>query len=288
MVLDRTHITLGTGSTIVNKTWENAFKNKINNLLDYTVVFEMIQNYIYNLQLEYVSATQITLKKGICRNDVNTDMIRLTSDQTLDITTSGANGLDTGVEAVSTWYYVYVIKNNDGITIRGLLSTSPTNPTLPSGYEQKRLVGAIYNNSLGDIHKFYAYGNNNYREFLRDEALIVASLDANGFQNVSVTTFVPVSITKWGLYSAYNRASAVPTGGTSPTWYVSSPDSDSSLTYPGQIASDYRGTSAGKSGDSNVVGWVPCDDSGIIQARRDISDGSPTLNIYNLGFAVEL
>lgn len=54
---------------------------------------------------------------------------------------SGANGVDSGAAAVNTWYAVWVIWN--GSTVAGLLSTSSTNPTLPSGYTFKARVGWI-------------------------------------------------------------------------------------------------------------------------------------------------
>lgn len=54
---------------------------------------------------------------------------------------AGANGLDTGSFAVSTWYSVWVIWN--GSTVAGLLSLSETAPTMPSGYTFKARVGWI-------------------------------------------------------------------------------------------------------------------------------------------------
>ena len=56
-------------------------------------------------------------------------------------TTSGANGLDTGTLAASTWYSIWVIYN--GSTTAGLLSLSATAPTLPSGYTYCALAGYI-------------------------------------------------------------------------------------------------------------------------------------------------
>ncbi len=53
----------------------------------------------------------------------------------------GANGLDTGALAASTWYSVWVIWN--GATPAGLLSLSATAPTLPAGYTHKARVGWI-------------------------------------------------------------------------------------------------------------------------------------------------
>jgi hypothetical protein len=50
---------------------------------------------------------------------------------TVDITASGALGLDTGSEASSTWYYVHAIASSDFQTVSAIFSSSPTSPTLP-------------------------------------------------------------------------------------------------------------------------------------------------------------
>ena len=66
------------------------------------------------------------------------------------ITTSGVNGLDTGVAAASTWYAAWVIAKADG-TVSCLLSASFTAPTLPSGYIYKARVGSAYVKSIGPV-----------------------------------------------------------------------------------------------------------------------------------------
>lgn len=84
--------------------------------------------------------------------DSNGKSIRLTSvDVTVDITASGANGLDTDSEANSTWYYGHIIYNPTTDTVAGLLSTSWTAPTLPSGYTFSAPIGAVYNNGSGNL-----------------------------------------------------------------------------------------------------------------------------------------
>lgn len=60
---------------------------------------------------------------------------------TPSVALSGANGVDTGASAASTWYSVWVIWN--GSTTAGLLSLSATAPTMPAGYTHKALVGFI-------------------------------------------------------------------------------------------------------------------------------------------------
>lgn len=73
-------------------------------------------------------------------------------------TTTGANALDTGTIATSTWYSVWVIYN--GTTTAGLLSTSATSPTLPSGYTHKARVGWIRTDDTGNKYPlaFKQYG----------------------------------------------------------------------------------------------------------------------------------
>jgi len=61
----------------------------------------------------------------------------------INTTTSGANGLDTGSMAANTFYSVWVIFNASIPATAGLISLSPTTPTLPSGYAYKARVGWV-------------------------------------------------------------------------------------------------------------------------------------------------
>ena len=64
---------------------------------------------------------------------------------TLDATTTGLNGLDTGSLAVTKFYYIYII--NNGSTTGAIASLSSTSPTLPSGYTYKARVGGVATNT---------------------------------------------------------------------------------------------------------------------------------------------
>lgn len=124
--------------------------------------------------------------------DANAVLLRDTNDYvykassvnlTVNITASGANGLDTGLEATSTWYYLWVIYN--GTTVAGLLSTSSTAPTMPSGYTYKGLVGAVYNDSGGNFVSFKQYG----------KAVLLAS--TNALTNGTATSITAVDISDY-------------------------------------------------------------------------------------------
>lgn len=59
---------------------------------------------------------------------------------TITTTTTGANGLDTGTLAASTWYSIWRIGKTDG-TRAWLFSLSATAPTMPTGYTLKARIG---------------------------------------------------------------------------------------------------------------------------------------------------
>lgn len=57
--------------------------------------------------------------------------------------TVGANGLDAGVLATSTWYSVWVIYNPTTLVSAGLLSLSSTAPLMPAGFTHRARVAWI-------------------------------------------------------------------------------------------------------------------------------------------------
>lgn len=80
---------------------------------------------------------------------VNSSNVTITATSvsgTINALTTGADGLDTGSLANTTWYYGYLI--NNGTLTKGLLSASSTSPTMPSGYTYKcRLFAEITDGS---------------------------------------------------------------------------------------------------------------------------------------------
>jgi len=140
---------------------------------------------------------QVDIKKGlICINDDLDGTIKTTSNLTVDITASGANGLDTGSEASSTWYYIWVIKNPTSGAVAGLFSTSATSPTMPSGYTKKRLIGTVYNDSGSNLYEFRQDGDRvNYQRWW----LVLGAGSATGVTAVDMSNFVPSMATETEL-----------------------------------------------------------------------------------------
>ena len=120
---------------------------------------------------------------------------------TADITTSGANGLDTGAEANDTWYAVWVIYN--GTTTAALLSTSFTAPTMPSGYTYKFLAGAVKNDSSGNFIDFEILGDDYWYAAW---PTLVSGTTADVLTLVSTASLVPSALSKQVYLQMWNTA----------------------------------------------------------------------------------
>jgi len=102
------------------------------------------------------TVNDITVQVGECADSTGVMMLKLTSAMTKQLDASwavgsAAGGLDTGAEAISTYYFVWLIRKDSDGTIDVLISASSSSPTMPSGYTYKRLIGSFYNNASSQI-----------------------------------------------------------------------------------------------------------------------------------------
>ncbi len=150
------------------------------------------------------SATQVTLPANLWAVDPATgEPMKLASTTNVAITSSGANGLDAGSEANNTWYYVWLIKHGTNGTVAALLSTSPTSPTLPSGYTHKRLVFAVRNDGSSNFIQgrcrqwgggqltFVPDVQHQHATALSAGNLIASALSATSFTDLNCASQVP-------------------------------------------------------------------------------------------------
>jgi hypothetical protein len=106
---------------------------------------------------------------------------------TIDFGTTGANGIDTGAQGASTWYYGWVVAKEDG-TVAGLGSASSSAPTMPSGYTYKALVSAARSNGSTQFIKYRQFGNRVKYENVQQ---VVTGGTATTETTVSVTGNIP-------------------------------------------------------------------------------------------------
>lgn len=115
--------------------------------------------FITGMVPSYTSPSQVTISAGLARNNTGQRNVTLAAPVVVDITIAGAGGLDAGVEAANTWYFIFVISDSTGVlpTV-GLLSASAGAPTLPAGYDTRRRVGSVRNNAALDFRDFQVSG----------------------------------------------------------------------------------------------------------------------------------
>jgi hypothetical protein len=163
--------------------------------------------HLDGLKMDWVSVASASIAAGTCRDSTDSANIVVPSLLTATITTAGANGLDTGSEASSTWYALYVI---DGPTVApaSLLSASFTAPTLPGGYTVFRRIGAVYNDSGSNLLEFSQHGNGRDREIRYEGThFFLSAGNATTFTVVAVT-FIPPTCTTFDILIDFNPASS--------------------------------------------------------------------------------
>jgi len=145
------------------------------------------RDHVKDFRVTFVSASSVSIGNGEARDfDDDFNIINTGGIVTVDITSSGVNGLDVGVEAPNTWYAIFAIADQDNIlAFAGLLSISTTAPTLPAGYESFRQTGWVRNDVTSTFLEFQQIGKFNDVEYRYEEEASALTLLSSG----SATTF---------------------------------------------------------------------------------------------------
>ncbi len=173
-------------------------------------------------------------------------------DLTVDITASGANGLDTGSEAGDTMYFLWVIYNPATTTVAGLLSTDSAigSITLPSGYTYAALVGAVYNDSASDLLDFEQTGN--LINYVEEQSVISSGMTTDTWTSISFAPWVPTIAKEVIAIIGYNTAVSNESVGLSPYstglngMYTSGPADVGQGDFDSTFSVDYSGARSGK------------------------------------------
>lgn len=155
------------------------------------------RNEIYGLKLASNAispASRVDIGVGYCRSDDNTEKIGVPGNLVADITVSGAGGLDTGMEAANTWYYVWVVKNLATGIAAGLFSMSSVAPTMPAGYAKKRRIGVVKNDGSSNLLTFRQSGRRNDREYQYYERQVGCPVLMGGTGSLFAPDFVDCSL----------------------------------------------------------------------------------------------
>jgi len=167
-----------------------------NNMIDMPVSFPNIDNITYPAPLG-ASATATNFYPPINPNGYGVPNL-LTYPAPLFVNSAvvGANGIDSGVLAASSFYCIYLIADSKNILPTAGILTLYSNafPLLPRGYDSYRLLGFVQTD--GSTH-FVAADvlNMQYAKqfFLQPEGSIQAGGNATTFTAKALTTYVPTT-----------------------------------------------------------------------------------------------
>ena len=212
-----------------------------------------------NLKIVRTSVTQVTVTADelILEDTDNVKAAVRAVSQVAAITTSGAGGLDTGAEG-NVWYYIWIIRKSSDGTVAALLSASATAPTMPSGYDQKAVVGAV-KNTAGDFENFWQTGR--YAEY-EARAQILNSGGAGSFTDLDVSGSIPIGISDKIKCCCHTNNNG---SGSSATYFrkKGSSNDESAARDQGQEDGGSGGTNTGISANEEIL----TDENGVLQYK---------------------
>ncbi len=101
----------------------------------------VLRGYLSGLQRTGSTGTTYSQAAGVATDDTNTTVLSLVSG-TINCATVGAGGIDAGALSATASFHAFAIGKTDG-TVSRIVSTSPTSPTMPSGYVYKRRTASF-------------------------------------------------------------------------------------------------------------------------------------------------
>ncbi len=149
------------------------------------------------------------------------------------------NGLDTGSEASSTWYYLYLVPKSSNDT-QLVLRASVTNPaTGPTGYTIWKYIGAFRNDGSSNIIKFSQIGSKTIieQQTVFSAAPTTGASEAAPGTLVSLADYVPATASR--AYIDYYLAAA-----SGDHWVAQLRDNSANQVISGGELQAYRGASA--------------------------------------------
>jgi len=234
------------------------------------------RGHLFGARLNYVSAASVSVgtagESSWVKDSTNVLLMTWSGLLTADITVSGAGGLDTGSEAADTLYYVHIIGDTSGTnTPKALISLSATAPTMPSGYDVFRRLGAFRNDGSSDILWFWqaGAGRDRWMYYGEDESqtTVLSAGSATTFTDVDSSAYVPSTSRLIDFHPQYETAG----GAASDTAIIKPKGAQGSSTKLGPgVVTGFR---------MRTTALMACDSSQLIEYKTSAAASTLTLNV---------
>ena len=141
----------------------------------------------------------VTATQAILTNSGGAPILATSISIIINLGINGANGLDAGSLAPSTWYHVYLISN--GTATAGLASTSATSPTLPAGYTYSMRIGTVRTDGSSNLYRTIQLGRDAVWSLVAATNTTVYPTLASGstggaWSAIAVGSFIPSTATR--------------------------------------------------------------------------------------------
>lgn len=114
---------------------------------------------ISGFEPEKYSTNLLIISRGWCASMDGNSFAQLTTEIMVDLTTTGINGLDTGVVTNGYDYFVYIVKNETTGNVGAVVSHAKfySDVVVPSGYTMYRKLrfGFVYNSARDGIPDYH-------------------------------------------------------------------------------------------------------------------------------------
>ena len=225
--------TIGNGLVSTGATWAASPRGGIPPGLSSGLKIQATSNTAVT-----VTATQIAI--GSTTGTYTPNTISLT----LSTSTTGANALDTGTVAASTWYAVWAIYNET--TVAGLLSLSATAPTMPSGYTHKGRIGWVRTDGSSNLLRTIQYGTR--AQYITPAAgypLMASGSTSSAWTAISTANYAPS--TAAGIVVGLQRGSTLATTAVHP---------NNAIPTAGNLATLWLGSNGNFDAPTNMQGLL--------------------------------
>ena len=170
--------------------------------------------YAYGLGLSNNATTpntKLDVAVGSILDSSKTFQLNLDVAVTIDATTTGLNGLDTGSLAASTLYNVFLVADPQSYNVTGAIISASSIPVLPYGYGAYALIGYVATGAGSTFLKgFWTDDKSTWRTFMFDAPQeVLAAGAAAAYTAVDLSALVPsVQNTPVILQSTFTAAAA--------------------------------------------------------------------------------
>ncbi len=229
------------------------------------------------------AAHDIDIAIGEAIDDGNTTLLKLTSAYTKQIDATWVvgtdqGGLDTGNVANTTLYAMWLIRRSDIGTVDILFSTSFTSPTMPTSYDEKRLISAVVTDGSANIVAFVQSG-----DYFRYKGDVITDINDG---SITSDTFEAAALSVPPSSLAHIYAAALNASQNESTFYVTV-RTNGAADVVGLNEAFHGADPNGTTADTlSGIGMVLVDSTSKIQYTTREASGAASVVISTLGFTM--